>query len=79
MIHKTDLPAGFKLAEDLEVGDVIDIAANHYRIATKNTNAFKEINLWLEMTSLHALYEDHSTNFKATLTIAPTTIVKIHE
>lgn len=79
MTPKTELPAGFKLAEDLEVGDVIDIAANHYVITTKNANAFKEINLWLETTSLHTLYENPSAVLKATLTLGPKTIIKIHE
>ena len=79
MTPKTELPAGFKLAENLEAGDVIDVASNHYVITSKVTNAFKEITLWLEVASFHALYGDIPTSLKATLTLDPKVIIKIHE
>lgn len=79
MTTKTELPPGYRLAEDLEKDDVIDIGNNHYVIIEKTTNAFKEITLWLELISLHALYETPPSQLKATLNFDPKIIVKIYE
>lgn len=79
MTPKTELPAGYQLAENLVEGDVIDIASNHYTITSKTTNAFKEVTLWMELISLHALYKNAPAQKKATLTLDPKTIIKIHE
>lgn len=79
MTPKTELPAGYQLAENLVEGDVIDIASNHYTIIFKTSNAFKETVLWMEMTSPHALYKDAPAQKKATMTLDPKTIIKIHE
>jgi hypothetical protein len=79
MTPKIEIPPGYKLAEDVEEGEVIDIASNRYMVTSKTLNAFKEITLWMEMISLHALYSTTPRQVKATLTLDPKTIVKIHE
>jgi len=76
MTSPTELPDGYKLARDLEEGDTFDVACNHYVVTSKHVNAFKEINLWLEMPATHALYETQP-GAKATLTLSPDVIVKI--
>lgn len=76
MTPPTEPPDGYKFARDLEEGDVVDVACNRYVVTQKHPNAFKEINLWLEMPTTHALYETQPGR-KATLTLSPDVILKI--
>lgn len=79
MAPKTELPPSYKFAEDIEEGDVVNIASNHYVVTTKTLNAFKEITLWMELHVTHALYTSPPQQRKATLTLDPKTIIHIYE
>lgn len=78
MTTPAELPGGYKFARDLEEGDTFDIACNHYVVTDTQTNAFKDIVLWLQMTSTHALYEAQPGT-KASMTLSPDVIVKIYQ